>query len=242
MTGATRDSGTPAQDPDPAPDPGPGPDPVTRAIAETAAASRACRDQILAEPLTAQLYRSILSSFAHTGQPPSPGTLTTTATELGLDAYRALARLTSADMVVAGTGPLAIRAAYPFSAERTPHQVTIDGGPAVYAVCALDALGIPLMLRRNAVITSAEPDTGVPIRVTVTGRDAAWDPEAAVLFITSGQGQGPAADCACRTMNFFTTRQAAIDWTVRHHVAQGWILDQAQALTRADLVFGYILS
>lgn len=230
MTGAAQDPGTTAADP------------VTRAIAETAAASRACRDQILAEPLTARLYRSILTSFAHTGQPPSPGMLATTAAELGLDACCALARLTRADVVVAGAGPLTIRAAYPFSAERTPHQVTIDGGPAVYAVCALDALGIPLMLRRDAVVASAEPDTGVPIRVKVTGRDAAWDPEGAVLFIGNRQGQGPAADCACRTMNFFTTRQAAADWAACHQVAQGWILDQAQALTRADLVFGYILS
>lgn len=31
--------------------------------------------------------------------------------------------------------------AYPFSAALTPHVVAIAGGPRVYSMCAIDALG-----------------------------------------------------------------------------------------------------
>ena len=49
-----------------------------------------------------------------------------------------------------------IRAAYPFSPTPTPIQVSWEGGPAAYAMCAIDALGISAMLGRPVTITAAE--------------------------------------------------------------------------------------
>ena len=67
----------------------------------------------------------------------------------------------------------AIRAAYPFSAHPTPHVVHIADRPRVYAVCAIDALGIAAMLHRDITIDSTDPHNGQPISVTVhNGRSA----------------------------------------------------------------------
>ena len=72
--------------------------------------------------------------------------------------------------------------AYPFSAAPTRHIVAITGGPRVWSMCAIDALGIPVMLGAGAVITSSDPLTGEPVTVTFTGAAARWDPRAAVVF------------------------------------------------------------
>jgi hypothetical protein len=45
------------------------------------------------------------------------------------------------------------------------HQVQLDGGIDVQAMCALDALGIPQMTRRDARIRSTDPVSGQPITV-----------------------------------------------------------------------------
>lgn len=220
-------------------EPGQAADPITKAIYATALTARACRDQLRSQPQLLRLYRFILEAFAATGQPPGAGDLATAAGEL-LPLAPALAKLCELDLVVTRDGDPPIRVAYPFSADPTPHRVTFAGGPAAYAVCALDALGMPLMLRRDAFIASSEPVTGKLIQVRIEGDQATWEPPTGVLFIAPAQGCGPAADCACRSMNFFTTRSAAADWAGEHE-QDGWILSQQQALTRARLVFADVL-
>jgi hypothetical protein len=56
---------------------------------------------------------------------------------------------------------------------------------------AIDALGIPAMLERDATITSTDPQTGQPITVRVTRRAAAFDPsETVVVYAATGRGAG----------------------------------------------------
>ncbi len=76
-----------------------------------------------------------------------------------------------------------IRAAYPFPAASTGHLVAIDAGPTVYAMCAIDALGIAAMLDRNITITSADPVTGAQIAVSIQRGQATWRPGSAVVFV-----------------------------------------------------------
>lgn len=61
---------------------------------------------------------------------------------------RALAELEAAELVHAANG--AVSVVYPFSGAPTRQQVELDGFPAVYAMCAIDALGIPAMAGRGS--------------------------------------------------------------------------------------------
>lgn len=58
----------------------------------------------------------------------------------------------------------------------TAHRVELDGLPAVWAMCAIDALGLPAMAGRDGRITSADPADGTPIEVTVRDRHPAHWP------------------------------------------------------------------
>jgi hypothetical protein len=63
------------------------------------------------------------------------------------------------------------------------HKVRLTGGPTVEAYCAIDALGITAMLNRAVVSSSRDPDTGEPIRITVTNGEASWRPDETVVLL-----------------------------------------------------------
>jgi Alkylmercury lyase len=186
------------------------------------------------------VYRAVLRGFAATGCPPGPAELDDTAARHGITAGQALATLAAAD-VLGLDGDGLIRMAYPFSAVPTPHLVAITGGPAVHAMCAIDALGIPAMLRIGALITSADPLTGEPVTVTFAGAKARWDPPAAVVFDGCTGCDGPAEQVACGYLNFFASPASARRWASEHPEVTGRVLGQAQAVALGAQTFGSLL-
>ncbi|MER8046563.1 alkylmercury lyase family protein [Streptomyces sp. NPDC094032] len=188
------------------------------------------------------VHRAVLRHFAATGRAPEPAALEQTAAEAGRTAAEVLAELDREDFLTLG-GEGRIQAAYPFSAVPTRHSVTIAGGAQVWSMCAIDALGIPSMLGRDAVITSSDPITGDPVTVTSEDGRTTWEPSTAVVFVGRRGGAGPAAEVCCDTLNFFTTPASAETWAARHRTdVTGQIVDQAQAEDIGRQTFGHLLT
>jgi hypothetical protein len=76
----------------------------------------------------------------------------------------------------------------------------------VYAMCVIDALGIPAMLRADAVITSADRRPS-PVTSAVS---ATWHPLGAVLFAGCAGGGGRAEQNCCGYLNFFASAANAV--------------------------------
>jgi hypothetical protein len=210
------------------------------------------------------VQQQVLRSFAATGHAPAATALADTAARYGTTAAAVLAALHAGDYLQLGPDGQ-IRAAYPFSGVPTPHLVDIDGGPRVYAMCAMDALGMAAMLGTGATITSADPGTSEEVTVTVRadGKTAAWQPATAVVFngrliLAQACGPGPSAeacdpvpgaltvaasaDSCCGYMNFFGTRASAAAWDAAHPGITGEILGQAAALRLGVDIFSGLLS
>src|SRR2546429_451183 len=84
--------------------------------------------------------------LAESGTAPHPADVAEAAARANVDPVAALQSLAEDDLVaVDDEGRLV--AAYPFSPTPTDHVVQA-GGVRVYAMCAIDALGIPAMLER----------------------------------------------------------------------------------------------
>jgi alkylmercury lyase len=103
------------------------------------------RQACLPAPLR-ELHRAVLRRFLETGSAPTRRWVRQAALEAGLDAS-AVDELAAADVVHLSNGVVAV--AYPFSGFPTPHRVELEGLPAVYAMCAIDALGLPVMAGRD---------------------------------------------------------------------------------------------
>jgi hypothetical protein len=106
---------------------------------------------------------------------------TDAAATAGADLTRALETFRRLDLVHVADGEIAV--VYPFSGCPTAHRVSIDGRPEVYAMCAIDALGIAAMLELPIEVLSRDPVNGGEVWVRVDpGVGAWWDPEQAVVL------------------------------------------------------------
>ena len=187
------------------------------------------------------VHQAVLRSFVQAGAAPGRSVLALHAAPF--EVSRVLGELADGDFL--GLDPAGqITVAYPFSALPTPHRVHIAGNATVFAMCAIDALGVSAMTGLPVVIESADPSTGDPITVEADGASSTWDPATAVVYAgrTSSECAGPSASVCCGYINFFATRSAATAWTAAHPEITGGILGQDRALQVGTDIFGQLLS
>ncbi|MFF4267064.1 alkylmercury lyase family protein [Streptomyces virginiae] len=181
--------------------------------------------------------QAILRHFTTTGRAPDVALLEPLAVEAGRTADDVLAELDREDfLTLDGSGR--IKAAYPFSAEETRHQVHLANGVSVWSMCAIDALGVSAMLGQDVTVSSADPVDGQTVTVTFTNGAATWEPAAAVVFVGRRQGAGPAAAVCCDALNFFASRPSAEQWQLAHPEVRGEIVSQARATQIGQQTFG----
>jgi alkylmercury lyase-like protein len=196
----------------------------------------------LPEPLRA-LHRRLLAAFLTLGGPPEPAAVAGMAAGLGLDPDRALGALAAADLVHRDPASGTISVVYPFSGRPTAHQVELAGGPTVFAMCALDALGIPQMTHRDARIRATDPVSSQPVTVDVLHGAWRWEPATTVVLVATATGGtcGAVADCCCPHINFHTDPQHAQTYLQAHPGMTGELLNQADAVATARRIFGGLL-
>lgn len=202
------------------------------------------------DPTQRSVLRAILRGFAATGRAPASATLEPLVAggSEGLD--HVLGELHEQDAIRLDTARR-IAVAYPFSGTPTRHRVRIEGGGSdpdveVWAMCAIDALGIAAMVDRATRIESIDVTTGTPVTVTMpAGKSdpgpAGWDPVEAVVFVGTSSAGGPSVDCCCDYLNFFADRSAATAWARVHPHVPGQVLDQNRAEGLAVRLFGHLL-
>ncbi|WP_342214016.1 organomercurial lyase, partial [Nocardia abscessus] len=169
------------------------------------------------------LHRAVLRGFLDAGA-VHRDQLSAAAAALGVDLIATLGQLAAADLVHTGRDGR-IEIAYPFSDRPTGTVVHLVGHPPVAAMCAIDALGIPLMSGSDGVITSIDPTTSAPIRVERAGRGWTWHPATIVVSCC-----GTLAATACPAITFHTERDHADAHLAAHREPQGTILDQGAAI------------
>lgn len=184
-------------------------------------------------------YRWILTSFG-AGTPPGPDDLADTASSLELEVEPTLERLARADLVHHEPATGAIVVAYPFSGQPTAHRVRLDRRE-VYAMCAIDALGISPMLSEPIEIFSRDPLTGEDIHVALEpGGGGSWQPQEAVV-VSGKTGSGESCDSCCPVLNFFASNANAERWLAAHADVQGSVISLDDAIDAGRTVFGDIL-
>lgn len=219
-----------------------------------------CRSARLTRPAY-RFYRDVLLWFARCGRAPNSAEVAALARQLGLRLEPTLAQFAALDLMQRDPATGAIRAAYPFSGPPTAHRVRLAATsdvPAVevFAMCAIDALGIPLMLRRATTITSVDGLTGELVRVAVTPASvsagqsevtAQWEPTKAVVYARPEDHEhehdcgSEAAGTCCPMTNFFVSEAHAHRWATSFPHADGRVYSQDDALRYAARLFGGVV-
>ncbi|MGO8874268.1 MAG: organomercurial lyase [Acidimicrobiales bacterium] len=176
---------------------------VAAGLPVTAAAHR--RAQLPEGPR--RLHDALLRAFVATGTVTDLAALVTAA---GLDDAATsdlLQELAAADLVALDSDG-SLTGAFPFSVRPTRHRVELGEGPAVWAMCAIDALGMPAMVGREASISSSDPISGTSVEVEVHGDDLRWSPDTAVVAL-GRSGDGSIATACCAHIDFYCDTAAA---------------------------------
>jgi hypothetical protein len=198
---------------------------------------------VLPNPLR-MFHQCVLGTFVTGTGPLDAAGVDGLAAELGLDPRAALAALAAADLVHTDPATGTIAVAYPFSGRPTPCRVDLAGGPAVFAMCAVDALGIPQMLGRDGRISSVDPTSGQPITVEVHAGAWRFQPATTVLLVgrtAAGDACDTAAEWCCPYINFHTDPQAADTYLRAHPGMTATLFGQAEAVQAAGQAFGGLL-
>lgn len=192
-------------------------------------------------PVPAQrLHRAVLRAFLDEGAQPTATWLREQASKLSLDPGEAIARLAAADLVhVAGNS---VTVAYPFSGAPTAHRVRPSNGQPVWAMCALDALGVLLMARSDGTVSSSDPDTGTPIRVERRSGQWQWEPGNTVLLLAFTSAGQPSAQGLCPVIDFCHDAEGAQARLRANPGLVGQAVSQVTAVELADRVYGSLLS
>jgi hypothetical protein len=189
------------------------------------------------------IHRFILEAFAHTGRSP---TLEDIQRQFALssveEANLLVAALERRGSVHRNPGDRAITHAYPFSNEPTAHRVQLAGGPQVYAMCAIDALGMPFMLKKDVEIysTCARCERAIYIQIE-SEQLRGQSPEDMMVWFPVRKDKCVVATDLCPDLNFFCSLTHLQQWRAEHSEQHGHLLTLTQALERGRKIFESLL-
>ena len=187
------------------------------------------------------VQQGALRNMAESGTPPTGHHLDRIAEPFGRGGIEVLRELAREDyLTLDTTGGLG--AAYPFSVEKTRHRVCIEGGPQLWAMCAVDALGVAPMLNRAVVIETTDPITAEAIHIDASADAAIADPVGTVVYLAGQAGVGPGAQTCCDSINFFGSRHSAARWAALHPEVRGEIVSLVDAARLGQAIFKALLA
>ncbi len=188
-------------------------------------------------------HRFVLETFARTGRSPTLDDVRRRFHLATIEQADALvAELERAGCVHRNAGDSAITHAYPFSNERTAHRVQLSQGPELYAMCAIDALGMPFMLGKDAEIASACASCSGAVSIAVAqGSVNRVSPAGLVVWYAKVEAGCVLATALCPDLNFFCSTAHLQKWTAAHPDKSGDMITFDQALARGRQVFENLL-
>jgi hypothetical protein len=188
-------------------------------------------------------HRMVLRAFLNAGHAPTLAELRPAAGLIGIGLEHVLSELVIHDVIQRATdGTLEV--VYPFSSRPTPHLVQIEEAPPVFAMCVIDALGLPFMVGRPAIIATQDPTDATPITIAIEPASGVhtWLPSTVVVVVNEHPKEPIIkADCVCPFINAFVNSDTAARWRAEHPELHVHLLTQEQALAEAHRTFGALL-
>jgi hypothetical protein len=189
-----------------------------------------------------QFHKHILKHFATHGMSPTfqdMQRMLGNAAEASVEEQLSILERSGAIYRDPQTGLL--QSVYPFSAVPTAHRVQLATGVEMFAMCAIDALGMPFMLDTDAKIHSSCHSCRAPIEIEIRkGTVIHASPQNTIVWYTAEKCQVAALD-QCPHINFFCSAKHVEEWKQHQPKRTGKQLSLAEAVERGRQVFGSLL-
>jgi Alkylmercury lyase len=203
---------------------------------------RAARDRLNGSPGPhRELHQRVLDSFL-TGKVPTTDMLRSWAAQLEVEFDDTVSDLQERDVMWLDRENGLVTVAYPFSGTPTEHRVELrDSGTEIFAMCAVDALGIPFLAGQLATVRSRALMSGEEIELLIDPAGVKeWEPQGAVV-LAAISGDGPSASFCCPHVNFVSSRKDAEALLEKGSMEQGQIFEMGEAIDLGERIFGTLL-
>lgn len=193
------------------------------------------------DPLLKEVLRTILERFIAHGSPVRFEEVAALLSEREPgEISAAITRLDEKDLILIQDGQVIL--AYPFAATPTSFQVVLPDGRERYAVCAIDALGVPAMLGQPVVIRSRCHHCQEPLELHVRPDGPVGSRDVMVWVGERGDIRQRAYTSICLTLNFFRSGEHLRSWLGTHPEVPGAAAVLEEAFKVGAKIFGEWLS
>ena len=195
-------------------------------------------EAMLLDDQTRRLHRALIDAVLKTGSVPELSVLAAqldASPEAIRDGLRDLA--TADYLALDASGQ--VTCLYPLSVVSTPHAVVVNGSRR-FAMCAIDALGMPAMLDRELDIEGRCAGCDAPIALRVRPGTVVTVAPATTLVVARRDEAEPAF-AACCPFTVFVCGQEHADRFMRR-IAGTRVLPLPDALQLAEAIFGSLLA
>lgn len=182
-----------------------------------------------------QIRRYILEEFPKLNRAPTVKEIEKAFDTTQEDVMKILEKLNERDIIYMKDGK--ILGAYPFSSVPTDHVVTLKRDGKAYAMCAIDALGVPFMFGQDVLVESCCADCGEEIKVEIKdGRIVKQNPSEIVVWVGLKCSEH-AATSLCTTLIFLCSEDHLKGWRAKNPGQEGEALSLPEALYVGKGVF-----
>lgn len=143
-----------------------------------------------------------------------------------------LDELEKKDILLRKRGTKEIVSIYPLSLTPTEHRIILENGKRLFAMCAVDALGMPIMFNRKAKIVSRCEKCKQEITIEIENEEIAWISHPDIMIWSPGRQIAPAAEITCPSVNFFCCKEHLEEWIKENPDLIGKISEIEQGFPR----------
>ena len=145
---------------------------------------------------------------------------------------RILNELEKNDILLRKRGTQEIVSIYPFSLKPTEHQILLENGKRLFGMCAVDALGMPMMFNKNIKVISQCEKCKQTITIEIKNEEIVWVSHPDIMIWSPWRQIAPAAENSCPSVNFFCCKKHLEEWSEENPDLNGKISELKQAFPK----------
>jgi len=105
---------------------------------------------------------------------------------------------------------------YPVSLKPTEHQIFLEDGTRLFAMCAVDALGMPIMFNKNVRVVSRCEECKSEMVFEIKNEEIIFMSHPDATICSPKRQVYPAAETCCPLVNFFCSKKHANEWIAKN--------------------------
>jgi len=173
-----------------------------------------CRCELT--PTQAEVLRQIFESVLKTGKVPTLQEMAASLKRSDKEISATMDRLEEKDLLLRGKGSREITSIYPLSLTPTEHQLFLENGERRFAMCALDALGMPVMFDINVKVVSRCEGCKEPLVIEIKEGEITSRPHPDMMIWSFKERKPRPAETCCPMIKFFCSGEHLEQWETQN--------------------------